>query len=328
MAEWLYEDGIGERRAALVDGDRILAIGIERDSDGVRAGTIATARLSCSDGGTLRIVRFDNGEEAVVSSVPRGLSDGAKMLVEVTRSAISEIDLVKRAKARPAADDAVAKDGADLLARISATGDVVRTLQPHEPDALEAAGWSEALAEAADGRIAFDGGLLRMSLTPAMTVFDIDGTLPPAALAEAGARAVAAAILRLDIAGSIVVDFPTLADKAARVAVAEEFDAAMTGAFNRTAINGYGLLQIIRPRIRQSIAERIQFALVESAALALLRRAERAQGHGPMVLSGRPAVCAWIEAKPDLLATLARRAGRQTVLQADPARAIWSGDVH
>ena len=328
MAEWLYEDGIGERRAALIDDGAIVAIGIERDSDGVRAGTIAAARLSGSDGSALRVVRFDSGEEAIVSQLPHGLSDGAKMLVEVTRSAIPEIDLVKRAKARPAADDAVAKDGADLLARISATGNVVRTLQPHEPDTLEAAGWSEALAEAAGGRIAFDGGLLRMSLTPAMTVFDIDGALPAAALAEAGARAVAAAILRLDIAGSIVVDFPTLADKAARVAVAEEFDAAMHGAFDRTAINGYGLLQIIRPRVRASVAERMQFAPIESAALALLRRAERAQGHGSITVTAHPALCAWLDARPALLAALARRTGRPATLQVDPARAIWSGDVH
>lgn len=328
MAEWLYEDGIGERRAALVDDGAIIAIGIERDSDGVRAGAIAPARLTGSDGSALRIVRFDSEEEAIVSPVPRALSDGAKLLVDVTRSAIPEADLIKRAKARPAADEAEPADGPDLLARISATGHPVRTLQSHHPDALESAGWSEALAEAAGSRIAFDGGLLRMSLTPAMTVFDIDGTLPTFALAEAGARAVAAAILRLDIAGSIVIDFPTLADKAARVAVAEAFDAAMHGPFVRTAINGYGLLQIIHPRVRPSIAERMQFAPVESAALALLRRAERAQRHGPMTLSAHPRVCDWIEAQPVLFAALTRRTGRPATLQADPARAIWSGDVY
>lgn len=328
MAEWLYEDGIGERRAALVEDGSIVAIGIERDSDGVRAGTIAMARLSGSDGGALCIVRFASGEEAIVSPVPRNLSDGAKLLVEVTRSAVPETDLVKRAKARPATNDAAATHGPDLRARIAASGHAVRTLHPHEPDALEAAGWSEALAEAAGGRLAFDGGLLRMSLTPAMTVFDIDGTLPSAALAEAGARAVAAAILQLDIAGSIIVDFPSLADKAARVAVAEAFDTAMHGAFDRTAINGYGLLQIIRPRIRPSIAERMQFAPVESAALALLRRAERAQRHGAMTVTAHPTVCAWIDARPALLAALTRRTGRAASLQADPVRAIWSGDVH
>lgn len=328
MAEWLYEDGIGERRAALVDRDSILAIGIERDSDGARAGTIAPARLSGSDGSALRMVRLDSGEEAIVSQLPRGLSDGAKLLVEVTRSVIPEADLDKRAKARPAVEGASPVDGPDLLARITASGHPVRSLQPHEPDALEAAGWSEALAEAIGGRIAFDGGLLRMSLTPAMTVFDIDGTLPAPALADAGARAAANAIMRLDIAGSIVVDFPTLADKAARVSVAEAFDAAMHGAFDRTAINGYGLLQIIRPRVRPSIAERMQFALVASAALALLRRAERAQGHGPITMAAHAAVCVWLDARPDLLANLTRRTGRLAVLQVDPVRAIWSGDVY
>ena len=67
-------------------------------------------------------------------------------------------------------------------------------------DRFEEAGWSELLEEAATGEIAFDGGALRMSLTPAMTLFDVDGSLPPAALAEAGAAAAARAIRRFGIA--------------------------------------------------------------------------------------------------------------------------------
>lgn len=327
MAEWLYEDGIGERRAALVDGGSIIAIGIERDSDGVRAGAVVAATLTAGRAGDAAIVTLDSGEEAVCAALPRTLAHGAAVLVEINRSAIPEADLVKRAKARLADDGAMPAPGPDLLARIAASGFAVRTLAAHQPDAVEAAGWSEALDEAASGLMPFDGGILRMSLTPAMTVFDVDGTLPAPALALAGARAAAAAIHRLDIAGSIVIDLPTLANKGERVGVAEAFDDALPPPFERTAINGYGLLQIIRRRVRPSIAERMQFAPTESAALAALRRGERTAGTGPMTLTLHPAVADWMEARPQHLAELAKRTARQPHLHRQPGRAMGAIDV-
>ncbi len=327
MAEWLYEHGIGERRAALVADGAIIAIGIERDSDGVRAGAVVSAKLTAERAGDSAIVLLDSGEEALCTALPRTLAHGASLLVEINRSAVTEADLVKRAKCRPATDDAVPTSGPDLIARIAATGIAVRTLAAHQPDALEAAGWSEALDEAASGHLPFDGGMLRMSLTPAMTVFDVDGSLPAPALALAGARATAAAIHRLDIAGSIIIDLPTLANKAERVAVAEAFDAALPPPFERTAINGYGLLQIIRRRVRPSIAERVQFARAESAALAALRRAERTPGTGPMTLTRHPAVAAWLEARPQHMAELAKRTARQPHLRGEAGRAMSAIDV-
>ncbi|MEX7252847.1 hypothetical protein AB2D16_32835, partial [Pseudomonas aeruginosa] len=79
----------------------------------------------------------------------------------------------------------------------------------HETDALEAAGWSELLDEAASGEIVFPLGALRLSPTPAMTLFDVDGAPPLDTLAVAAAHAVARAIRRHGIGGSIGIDFPT-----------------------------------------------------------------------------------------------------------------------
>ena len=327
MAEWLFEDGIGERRAALVDGDTLLAIGIERDSDGARAGDILPARLLPGDGSGLRLVRLESGEEAICTHLPRTLSDGASLLVAITRSAIPEADLVKRAKARPAEPGAVASTAPNLATRIATTGLPVRQLFAHQPDALEAAGWSEALAAAKCGRIAFAGGMLRLALTPAMAVIDIDGTLPPRELALEGARTVAAVLARYGICGSIIVDFPTLPDKGARQAVVEEFDAHMRPPFERTAINGYGLLQIVRPRVRASIVERLHFAPVESAALAALRRIERTPGPSDLNLHAHPAVVSWIESRPELVAMAARRTGRRLCLHGEAGRAMAAFDV-
>ena len=47
MAEWIYEDGIGEARAVLVHKDRIIEAYIEREGDGVKAGSIVSGRMMC-----------------------------------------------------------------------------------------------------------------------------------------------------------------------------------------------------------------------------------------------------------------------------------------
>lgn len=331
-AIWLYEDGIGERRAALIDGDRIIEAQVERDSDGVAAGAIVYARLNPADGASRwRSVTLASGEEAMLRALPPGISDGANLLVEITRSAVHEASIAKRAVAR-AADLGVRPAPALSLAdRIAASGHAVYTLRAHQPDALEAAGWSEWMECARGGEIAFAGGLLRMSLTPAMTVFDVDGHLPPLDLARAGVSAMARTLLALGIGGSIVIDLPTLASKAERVSVAEALDAALPLPFERTAINGYGLLQIIRPRTGPSIAERRQFQRVESAALALLRTAER---HGavrpgqPLTLVAHPAVTEWLSARPELIERLASAVAATPELRADSARSIDACDVH
>lgn len=331
MAEWLYEDGIGERRAALVEQGRILELHVERDSDGVQPGTILYARLNPREGsGSWRIVTLPSGEEAMLKSLPAGISDGATLLVEVTRSALPEADIVKRAVARPAEPGARPKPAAPLADRIGESGVPVHMLMAHQPDALEAAGWSEWTEAATSGHIAFAGGLLRMSLTPAMTVFDVDGDLPPLDLARAGITMMARALRALGIGGSIVIDLPTLADKAQRVAVAEAFDAAMPPPFERTAVNGYGLLQVIRPRTGPSIAERWQHQPVESAALALLRAAARqgaARPGQPLTLAAHPAVVQWLERQPGMLDRLARDCAATVHLRAETDRAIAAPHV-
>jgi hypothetical protein len=192
---------------------------------------------------------------------------------------------------------------------------------------LEQAGWSELIEEAMSGEIAFPGGGLRLSLTPAMTLFDVDGTLPLPELACAGAAASARTIRRMAIGGSIGIDLPTLAAKADRQAAAAAFDAALPTPFERTAVNGFGFLQIVRPRPRTSLPERLRDDPVGAAARALLRRAERTSGSGPRTIVAAPAVVALLAARQDWRATLARRVGAEIVLRGDSALAISRGHV-
>ena len=305
LPEWIFEAGIGESRAALVEGDRILEAVIETHA-ALRLGTVARARLvELTPGGMGRLAI--GGEEAVIARIPPGVTKGATLTVSIVREAIPEPGRAKPARAQ--ATDAAEGSGPDLHQRIVATGLPVRTLRAHEPDVLEAAGWSELLEEASGGQIGFPLGALRLSPTPAMTLFDVDGPPPLDALAVAAARAVAAAIRRHGIGGSIGIDFPTLEGKAARAAVAAAIDAALPPPFERTAVNGFGFLQIVRPRPRPSIPEIVRSDPTAAASRALLRRLEREPPGAPLHHRVSAAVRARLLAHPDWLAELARRTG-------------------
>jgi ribonuclease G len=321
LAEWLYEEGIGENRAILIDGDEIIEAAIEFPG-AVRAGAVVPARLTRILVPNRRgIASLEDGSEALVEPLPPALTEGAVFRAEILREAVAEEGRSKLAKARAA--DAEPRPGPALAERIG----TFSRLGPHDPDRFEQAGWSELLEQAASGEIPFDGGALRMSLTPAMTLFDVDGSLPPEALAEAGAAAAARAIRRFAIGGSIGIDLPTVPGRAARQAPAAAIDARLPQPFERTAVNGFGFLQIVRRRERASIPEIVQADPAGTAARALLRRAQRSAGHGALALHGAPAVVARLESRPDWIAALERQAGGAVALQAEPGLAISAGHV-
>ena len=307
-AYWLYEDGIGEARAALVQDGRILAARVELPGR-LRVGTIARARLT-----EFQLATLDSGEQVMLDRRPPGLTLGAALTVEVVREAIPEPGRAKRARGRPT--DAAPAAGPDLLARITATGHLARHLRAHEADALEQAGWSETLDEALTGEIAFPGGALRMSPTPAMTLFDVDGDGALDQLAGRAAVAVAQAIRRHDIGGSIGVDFPTITGKAPRQAVAAAIDAHLALPFERTAVNGFGFLQIVRPRARASLPELLRDDPAATATRAALRQIERTPPTAPNHHRLAPTVDACLAAHPDWLVELVRRTGRTPILNA------------
>jgi hypothetical protein len=314
LPEWIVEHGIGEVRAALVDGDRIVEAHVERDGAGLRAGSVRRAKLIGRLG--RRGVAEASGEEILLAFVPKGVSEGASLSVEIVREALPEAGRSKRALGLP-----TDKPEGEAAPRWPDA----RPVAAHAEDRLEASGWSEVLEEARSGLIDFEGGTLAVALTPAMTLIDVDGGGDPAPLAEAGASAAGAAIRRHGLAGSIGIDFPTLSDKTARHRVATALDAFLPQPFERTAVNGFGFLQIVRRRSRASLFELVQFAPVETAALTLLRQAERSNGAGTCLLTAIPAVVRWIGGRPDLVGELERRVGAAVRLQADPALAISAG---
>lgn len=307
MPDWLVEQGIGESRAVRIEGGEIVEARIMLDGI-VRAGRVLEAKLK--RGGTPAVAVSD-GQEFLLPKGTPGVTEGAALRIEVTREAIPGAEPWKRPLARLA--DADADAGARSL-------DAETIPFPAPRDVLDEAGWSDLLDEARSGIVRFAGGELRISPTPAMTLIDIDGTVPPEELALAGARAAARAILRHAIGGSIGIDLPTIAGKAQRQAVGEAIDAALPQPFERTAMNGFGFLQVVRPRRYAST-----FELAEDRAgfeaRALLRGAAF-DGSGPKRLVAHPAIVSVLEANPGWIEALSRQVGGAVTLRAEPSLPI------
>jgi hypothetical protein len=319
LAEWLYEEGIGENRAILVEDDDIIAAAIELPGE-MRCGSVLAGRLSqIAIPGRRGVVATDQGE-VMVEPLPAALTEGQKVRVEIIREPIAEPGNPKFAKGR--ITDAEEREGPSLAERIGSP----RPLRPLGPDLFYEAGWSELIDEALGTPIDFPGGELRMNLTPAMTLFDVDGFLPPFELALAAAEEAAYAIRRLDIGGSIGIDLPTVPLREDRLRIVAALDAVLPRPFERTAVNGFGFLQVVRRRERRSLPELIQRDEAGAAARDLLRTAER--GVGGCELAAAPAVIARLRAEPDWLETLARRIGGPVALREEPSFTTWRSHVH
>jgi hypothetical protein len=301
LPEWLIERGIGEARAALVEDGEIVEARVRRDGV-VAAGTILEAKLVAV---APRVAVEADGETFLLPHGVSGVSEGRTLFVEVTREALGGSEPWKRGFARITAE--VAREAPPLAD--GAEGRIEH--------------WDDLLEEARSGIISFNGGELRVEPTSAMTMIDVDGWLTPAELAQVAAWAAARAIRRLDIGGSIGIDFPTLGSREARQEVDRILDEYAPKPSERTAMNGFGFVQVVRPRPRASLVVLAQDR-APFEARALLRRAAF-EPAGPKRLVAHPAVIAVLEAKRDWMEALARQVGGAVGLRPDPGLPMSGG---
>jgi hypothetical protein len=311
------ERGIGEDRAILVEHGEVKAARLQR-SGRLAAGLVANARLIARSSGARRgTVLFEHGEEALIDGLPADAREGAPLRVIVTRGAIAETGRYKRAQTRPT--DASRRAAPALAQALATTGLPVRTVRrfPDDP-------WPEIAEEALSGAIDFAGGSLIVSPTPAMTLIDIDGSLPPVQLGLAAVPAIAAALMRLDLAGSIGIDFPTIEARSDRRQVDEDLGHALSSwPHERTAMNGFGFVQIVARLERPSILSIVRGDPARMGAMLLLRRIEDVSAPGPLLATARRDVLAAIT--PAWREEITRQSGRTITWREDPALAPLSG---
>jgi hypothetical protein len=317
LAKWLVEEGIGEERALLVDGGEAIAARLHWPG-GLAAGQVEDAVLAHFDPAHRRgTARFASGEEALVDRLPAGSREGATIRIEVTRAALAERGRLKRAQARPS--DAAPRPAPSPAQALASQGQQVQVVRRF-PAGL----WEELWGEAWAGEVLFPTGSLLFSVTPAMTLVDVDGTAAPSALARDAVVPLARTIRRFDLGGSIGIDFPSLERKDDRRAVDAALDEALRDwPHERTAMNGFGLVQVVARLQHPSLLHRLNLSRAGAAARMLLRWAEQVEAPGALLLTAHPAVAAKLA--DAWLAELARRSGREVRLAVDAALALDGG---
>lgn len=315
--EWLIEEGIGEHRAILFVEGQAEAARLEWPgclSAGMIDDAVLVSRQSGSPRGT---ARFASGEQALIDGLPRDASEGSALRIEITRAAMAETGRFKHARGRPA--ETPSRSSPSLAQRLAQDGEPVRIVRR-----LPSGVWEDIVSAARDGVFEFAGGGLIVSPTPAMTLIDIDGVLSPKALALAAAPAIAQTIRLFDLAGSIGIDFPSLASKEDR----RKVDGALAGALSgwqhqSTAMNGFGFIQLVSRLERPSLVHRLRQDPAGAAARMLLRQAEHVEAPGILLLTAHPVVRSAMQ--PGWEAELSRRTGRRIAWDENAGLALAGG---
>lgn len=307
---WLIEEGIGEARWLLMKGEQVIAARLEWPGE-LAAGQIVAGQLVHKAAGARRgLARLDDGREVLVDHLPTDATQGAAITLAITRAALAERGRYKLAHGREVSSAAPAP--APL------TDTPPSKVVPRFPAGL----WEDVWHAASSASIAFPGGEILLAATPAMTVIDIDGSASPRALALAAVPAIAQGLRWFDLGGNIAIDFPTLPAKADRRAVDEALGAALSQwPHERTAMNGFGLVQLVARLEGPSLLDRFAVSRTGMCARMAVRQGELAGGTGRvLLLTVHPALKAKL--KPEWLAELARRKGCEVRIETSPALAL------
>lgn len=325
LPEIWHDDAPGERRAALVENGNIVEIHIQRDALWA-LGETGTGRIDRKTPSGAYVVTDDGHELLLRSKI--GDPEGARVTFEVTREAIAEPGRIKPTEIALRDSGALPSLPKDALwdARLMAFEQPVIS-------ASIADGFDIALS----GQSQLGSVIISFQRTKAGLVFDVDGIGSAFDINQVAATEVARLLRLYQVGAMVMIDFVSMEAKAQRTQIAEIFDTASRSdarPFERTAINGYGLMQVVRARPRPSVLDhlfgtRIAALSDETQAYWLLRAVAQSSGFGARTVTARPDVAALLETQKwaGWRAEAMRAAGADMRVVADE-KAAGYGHVH
>lgn len=282
MIEIWADNAPGERRAALVENGKIVEIHLQRDLRPI-LGQYGTGRIDRKTPAGAYVVDGTGRELLIRGHIDE--TEGAYLDYQVSREEIAEPGRLKIAEAK--AVEAVSSDTDaewHWQQRLEALAPSIGLVANPLDDQFD-------LAQA--GFSAVENAIVHFQRTKAGLVFDIDGTGDPFAINSAAAREIARLLRLFQIGGMVMIDFVAMESKAKRQEIAELFDAAASAdgrPFERSAINGFGLMQVVRSRPRPSVLDHLFGINIgalsdETKAFWLYREAARSNGYGLRTVS-------------------------------------------
>ncbi len=362
-AKLLWDEGPGEVRTGLIEDGALTEFRLIRPRHPERAFMATrehyTARIisKLPSGRALATLGF--GEDVIVQPAP-ALPEGTLLAVEMVRGPIPEPGRWKRAIVRPREAEPSSEPGwvfseepwEGVLRRLQS--DVTQIICPDhasaasvkqslpgraadilvEPGEIEDADFDGLMESAVTGVFPIANGELSFERTRAMMMIDVDGVSQALSLNEAAAKEIPRLLRLYDIGGPVGIDFVSMNSRADRASVDSLLaDACKNlGLHERTAINGFGFCQIIRPRLGPSVPELLCGTApgrlsTESRAIALLRAARRSVGHGVRQLTSSPAIIDFIRDRPYEVTSLRCSLGADILLVSDSSVSGY-GHVH
>ena len=303
-AEWLVEEGIGEHRALLVGSGQAIAAKLHWPGE-LLAGSVVEAKLVSKPSGASRgIAIAKSSREILVRNLPKSINEGETIAVELTRSPIAERSRFKPSQGKYCEDFCRVGNHPLFLPEAKR----VRSF----PEGI----WEEIWFAASQGEVQFEGGSLHIDNTSAMILIDVDGEGAPKDLSIRAVPEIARLIRQFDLAGSIGIDFPTISEKEDRKRIDEALSSALADwPHERTAMNGFGFVQLIAQFRYPSLLHRFVNTTLSACARFALRQAEKIDAPGVVEIGIHPEVAKKL--RPEWVDELKRRTGREVRIRTD-----------
>jgi hypothetical protein len=325
LPEIWRDDAPGERRAALVEDGNIVEIYIQHDALWA-LGETGAGRIDRKTPSGAYVITDDNSELLLRSKISD--PEGMRVTFEVTREAIAEPGRVKPAE--------IALRDSGVLPSLQKDALWDARLMAFEQPVISAS-IADGFDIALSGQSQLGSVIISFQRTKAGLVFDVDGIGSAFDINQVAAAEIVRLLRLYQVGAMVMIDFVSMEAKAQRTQIAEIFDAAARSdarPFERTAINGYGMMQVVRARPRPSVLDhlfgtRIAALSDQTQAYWLLRAVAQSSGFGARTVTARPDVAALLESQKwaGWRAQAMRAAGADMLVVADE-KAAGYGQVH